>query len=347
MNNGESDHLRITAFVIILRSAAKSAARDLNFHTWIRGISLNKYLRAIGFTDLPKRSQMMNIIRDGVQRPVSRAYTTNDNDEDSLLAEFEIETGNQFGIAVSGQFNESDEFYPDYYYPYLDTGVISTAEELSVESRIDQYTYAGICDDVRVGVTLIFRLRNTIEYLKNTHKSFMPLDHATVSLTALSLEGTVMLPIYKTPDELRQKKDTEIKRRRLINAARSGDENAMKDLTISDMDLYSNLITHIQTEDLYTLVESYFMPYGAECDLYSVMGDITSVAQSRNTITGEEVDILSIDCNGLPFDVAINRKDLYGDPQPGRRFKGVIWLQGKINFPLGSAVPETEQHAEM
>lgn len=309
-------------------------------------MNLNKYLRAIGFTDLPKRKQIMDLIRNGVQEPVYRAYTTDDDDDDSLLAEFEIETGNGFGIAVCGQFNENDEFFPDYYYPYLDSDVVSTSEELSVESRVDNYTFAGVCDDMRVGVTLIFRLRNNVEYLKNTHTSFLPLDHTSASLTALSLEGTVMLPIYKTPDDLQQKKNTEIKRRRLMNAAKGGDEDAMKDLTVSDMDLYANLLAHIQYEDIYSLVESYFMPYGAECDLYSVMGDITAVEPRLNRITGEVVEVLSLDCNGLPVDVAINRKDLYGDPQPGRRFKGVIWLQGKIIFPLRSEYPELRRQKE-
>ena len=27
-----------------------------------------------------------------------------------------------------------------------------------------------------------------------------------------------------------------------------------------------------------------------------------------------------------------HRQDLYGEPQIGRRFKGTIWLQGKINM---------------
>ena len=37
--------------------------------------------------------------------------------------------------------------------------------------------------------------------------------------------------------------------------------------------------------------------------------------------------------NELTFDVGINKIDLLGEPQVGRRFKGNIWLQGYINFP--------------
>ena len=99
------------------------------------------------------------------------------------------------------------------------------------------------------------------------------------------------------------------------------------------MDTYANVLSHIQYEDVYTLVDSYFMPYGAECDLYSVMGEIRSCHTLVNRLTLEKVYVMTIDSNGLQFDVAILAKDLYGEPKPGRRFKGTIWLQGRINFP--------------
>lgn len=41
---------------------------------------------------------------------------------------------------------------------------------------------------------------------------------------------------------------------------------------------------------------------------------------------------MTINCNDLIFDVCINEEDLMGEPKVGRRFKGNIWLQGKIAF---------------
>ena len=79
------------------------------------------------------------------------------------MAQYEIPLGNRFGISVCGQFDEKDQFYPDYCYPYLDADQITSSEEVSVEARIDNDSYAGVCEDDRAGVTLIFRLRNAIE----------------------------------------------------------------------------------------------------------------------------------------------------------------------------------------
>ena len=53
----------------------------------------------------------------------------------------------------------------------------------------------------------------------------------------------------------------------------------------------------------------------------------------RNSFTDEECYIMTLCANDLLFDVCINKEDLYGEPAVGRRFKGVIWLQGYVNYP--------------
>ena len=52
----------------------------------------------------------------------------------------------------------------------------------------------------------------------------------------------------------------------------------------------------------------------------------------ENTMTDEKIYHLTIECNDIQFDVCINQKDLLGEPAKGRRFKGVVWLQGEVYF---------------
>ena len=49
-------------------------------------------------------------------------------------------------------------------------------------------------------------------------------------------------------------------------------------------------------------------------------------------VTGEKIYDLTLNCNDLVFDVCVNKADLVGEPLLGRRFKGSIWLTGKIDF---------------
>lgn len=97
--------------------------------------------------------------------------------------------------------------------------------------------------------------------------------------------------------------------------------------------MYTTISKKIQKEDVFSLVDTYCMPYGVECDQYSILGEITSCRTVKNRLTGEDIYQMTVYCNELSFDLCINTEDLYGEPEVGRRFKGIIWLQGFINFP--------------
>jgi len=151
-------------------------------------------------------------------------------------------------------------------------------------------------------------------------------------LSGLAESGTILFPIKKDKRQVMKEKRDTIERNKLIADARAGDETALETLTLKDIDIYSSISRRIMTEDVFTLVDTYIMPYGLECDLYSVMGEILDVNMKENDLSGEVVCILTLSCNDLVFEVCINKADLIGEPMKGRRFKGTIWLTGEVNF---------------
>ena len=293
---------------------------------------MHKYMRAIGFSQLGDRRKEQKLITDIIVNSTHRAYTS--NGEETILAEFCEDFAQDMGIAVCGEFDAEDKFTYDYFYPYLRGTGISSYEDVSVERHADKESYAGICDDIKVGVSLIFYLQNIIPYVKAQHMDMLPVRGTTLTLSGLSISGNIILPIDKDEGEKQRIQKASLRRNQLIAAARKGDEEAIESLTLEDMDLYTSISRKILTEDVFTLVDTYFMPYGVECDQYSILGEIMDISLRTNKITGEEIYVMRINCNDLEFDVCINRKDLYGEPQVGRRFKGVIWMQGYINYPL-------------
>ena len=74
------------------------------------------------------------------------------------------------------------------------------------------------------------------------------------------------------------------------------------------------------------------MPYGLECDRYSILGTIRNYVTVRNSITGEKLWEMEVECNDIVMGVCINQKDLVGEPAIGRRFKGNVWMQGFVHF---------------
>ena len=293
---------------------------------------MHKYMRAIGFSKLSDRREEQRLITDIIMNATYRSYTS--NGEDTILAEFCEDFAPGMGIAVCGEFDAEEKFSYDYFYPYLRGTGISSCEDVSVERHADKESYAGVCDDIKVGVSLIFYLQNIVPYVKAQSMDMLPVTGTTLTLSGLSISGNIILPIGKDESEKQRIQRASMSRNKLIAAARRGDEDAIESLTLEDMDIYSTISKKILTEDVFSLVDTYFMPYGVECDQYSVMGEILDISLRVNKITHEEIYVMHLCCNDLEFDVCINKKDLYGEPQIGRRFKGVIWMQGYINYPM-------------
>lgn len=298
---------------------------------------MHKYMRAVGFSEPMNAMDRLNLIDDIKNKASYRAEAAGLEGGVEVLSEYRMELAEGFGVSMVGAFGEENDFPAAQIEPFLMPGAVSTMEEVYVEERIDNRSFAGICDDMRVGTTLIFRLLNPVDYLRFTIFEDLPCPGTSVSLSALSIEGTVVLPLAKTPYEEQLLLWRADRRRRMMEAARDGDEQAMQTITMEDMDTYNDLLDQIQEHDILSLVDSFFMPTGAECDVYYILGEILDCRNVRNPYTLDKIHILTVCASGVEFTLGINDKDLYGQPAPGRRFKGVIWLQGIIHFPGLSA----------
>lgn len=289
---------------------------------------MHRYLQAIGFSDCTKKD-LQEILQDTIENYDEKTIVDENN---KVFAEISKEYGYDCGIKVCGEYDENDEFQMEYYFPYFNGRGISTREEVMVEQRAEKECFSGACDDVRIGVTLIFYLANAGRYLKELYKNNWNLIKPSLALSALSIEGKILLPTYKDVRQIEKDQKLAIKRSQLLNEVRKGNEDAMESLTMEDMDTYSMISRRITKEDVFSIVDTYFMPYGMECDHYHILGEIVEVVETKNSRSGEAMYQLTVSCNDLPFDICINKKDLYGEPAPGRRFKGVIWMMGNLNF---------------
>ena len=220
----------------------------------------------------------------------------------------------------------------EYYFPYFAGSGITSQEDVMVEQRSEKVCFSGACDDVRVGVTLIFYLANAGEYLTERTKGTLGEGFSNLTLSGLSTEGKILLPIQKNIAQRERDQQLTRKRTQMIYEARRGNEEAMENLTMDDMDTYAMISRRIANEDIFSIVDTYFMPYGMECDRYNVMGEILEWMETTNKLTGEKLYQMTINCNDLIFDICMNQEDLMGIPEVGRRFKGIIWLQGSLNF---------------
>ena len=288
---------------------------------------MHKYLRAIGFSSLTDKNKLKEILTDAVMTSSDRGFTKLDENTKAAIMSKNISPS--LGISVCGEFDEEGRFIYDYYFPYLRSYVRSIQEEISVERHSAQISFAGVCEEINFGVILIFYLQNFAGYFDA--KESGRLSKSYVSLTGLSTNGMILFPLAKNPVDRKSEKLYAQKRKNLMQDARKGVESAIESLTMQDMGLYNTICKKIQESDVYSLVDSTFIPCGVESDHYAILGEITHLSQETNMYTNEKIYILTINCNDIIMEVAINENDLQGEPAVGRRFKGDIWLQGSVH----------------
>ena len=285
---------------------------------------MHKFLRAIGFSDITKKDLDI-LIEEIKERPELMKVTT--DSEGNEFGEFSREFAPNMGIIVRGSYLEDDSFEVEYYTPYFLGSQVTTQEPIDIEKHSEKESYAGVCDDPRIGVTLIFYLQNVADYLseRKAHSSDV---NGGALLAGLSVDGKILLPEVKKAVKAGRPNQTD--RSQLISEARDGDEDAIESLTLEDMDTYSMLSKRVMNEDILTIVSSCFMPYGIESDQYSVLAEIVDLLEIENSLTSDIIYCMKLKCNDMVFDVCINKKDLMGEPEIGRRFRGNIWMQGTV-----------------
>lgn len=292
-----------------------------------QGGKMHSYLKSIGFGKISKESEIDEILQDVYQ---NYEYRTAVKKEEGAFVEMYRKFAPDMGICLCGMIDETG-FHRQYYFPYYESSGVTTVEEINLEQRSGGDSCAGICDDGRVGFSLIFYLQNPSIYHKTQGMTSFGRNRTETTFTGLASEGSILLPVRKN-EKFEAKKHIEMMRRTsLVSAAKNGDQDAMESLTIEDMDLYSMVSRRIEKEDVFSIVNTYFMPGGMECDQYQILGNILYYTKVKNQYTGEQVYQMNIECNDMIFNVCINASDLLGDPDEGRRFKGTIWLQGKVN----------------
>ena len=290
---------------------------------------MHSYLRSIGFRNIG-RSEMKAIFRDAIKHP-DHIDTALDS-EGYEFTEIRKEIVPGMGLCFRGSEDDNGSFSMDYYFPYKEPDLLSTLTPVEVVKESDREGYLGICEEVRLGVDLIFYIQDVMDILESEQRKSKVVNFGGVALCGLASSGKILLPVMMTEMETQRAKKYNEKRWELISQAREGDQGAFEELTLDDMDIYNNITRRIESEDVMTIVKNYFMPSGIESDKYSVLGDIVEYRKIINHFTMEAVYMILLGCNDILFEVCINERDLLGEPMPGRRFKGDLWLQGKVKI---------------
>lgn len=289
---------------------------------------MHKYLRSVGFTNFIHYKDILTLRENIFENPDKIDVSDVMN---SSYVTMEKDFAQHIGAAIFGEYDFKDLFHYEYIYPYYNGDLISCSAHCSFSRKTDHNAFMAICDDPILPIPLIFSLQNTGEYLEIAGDHTILDQPLAIHFTGFSVKGTILLPVTEPADKQAVQKQ-KAQRKSWKNEAMKGDQKALESLAIDDLNQYNKAARRFLTEDLYSIVSTSFMPTGLECDVYAVIGKILDFDLHVNGMTLQKVYHFLIEANEVQFDLLINEKDLTGEPAVGRRFKGEIWLQGRIDF---------------
>ena len=192
------------------------------------GDIMHKYMRTIGFSQYTSRQDLDKLLKKLV-KDASKSDILKESDGE-MFCELRAQTAPGMGVAIAGRLSQRGIFKQEYYFPYVESSQVTSTADCSIQRHTERETFAGLLDEYRVGISLIFYMENSMEYrlrLKNSQ----PVLPKSASLSALSIHGKILLPVQKTPQQTEDRKKAASKRSRLIEAAKRGDEEAIETLT--------------------------------------------------------------------------------------------------------------------
>jgi len=291
---------------------------------------MHDFLASVGLKTLHNKTQLKTLTDWVIDKPDRLNIVS--NGEEGNLAVAEREVAPNAGVAVVGEIDEKGELMPEYYFPYLNSAHISSEAHLSYEKLSSREGFSGMCEDFRLGMALIFFVKNVTDVMKADQVHAFDFPFKKVALSLLASEGTVILPLYQNEKVLKQAQEDRERRRRIMEDIHIHDDpgGSLEEVARRDMQQYDLLMRRLEATDIFTVVDSFFMPYGMESDRYYLLGRILSCQLLVNQFSGEEFYRMLIEVNDMTLSLAIHKDDLLGVPEPGCRIRCRGWLIGSF-----------------
>jgi|GEM_PF-6240110 hypothetical protein len=293
---------------------------------------MRNYLSAIGFKGVwsAPESKLWSLLSSTSKNPTrDRQFPLLDTGEIRRIAyrSFDGNTG-----LVQGGYLTHDRFRRVFYFPYVIGSTLTKCEKCEIYPRHDGFSVLGVWDYPAFGCTAIFQMANIWDCMSRLPLSGRTLKPNGVRFSGLAASGMILIPMEKSED------DRKFQKKYLETMKKDEEAWARGDFAASNRVLRQNEISgrasmHMMgRDDVYSIVDTFFLPEGFESDTYQILGDITAARQVQNDISGEKVWILDVSVCATTITVAVNVSDLRGEPAIHRRFRGNIWLQGAIEL---------------
>ena len=72
--------------------------------------------------------------------------------------------------------------------------------------KIEKDQYVGLCEDSKIGISLIFTLQNGVEYMREKQAGLAKDVQTSVTFSGLAQGGMILLPVNKNEQKILNEK---------------------------------------------------------------------------------------------------------------------------------------------
>ncbi len=282
---------------------------------------MNPYFRAVGFSS----NNLKPFMQDVAHTP-DASFCLGRGTQDIQVECFKA-YGDGFGLLARGTMDQEENIHMTFCQPYCTSGFDLPCAYVEVEALGEDHLV--VTQDMESGNEFVFLLQNTLDYCdkaKKLHKVNQ------VNVSGLSLNGTVLLPVYRDAYSEEMRREENDFYREMMSRARTGDVNAQELLDIQESETAEMMYLRLKEEDFLSVVEGFFVPLDDDETSYTLLGDILETHKCENRLTKEVIHRLVLDVTGTRLTLFINARDITGVPQTGMRFMGRCKLYGQLVF---------------
>ena len=131
--------------------------------------TMHRYFRTIGFSEYHNEEEVRHLLDVVQQQNEPRAMIISRSNGDRLW-EIRAELGPGLGVILSGYVNHLGQLVRERYMPFFEEMELTSDVYCSIQRHVDNNVFSGLLDDIRVGISLIFRLTNAGEYMQRRQR---------------------------------------------------------------------------------------------------------------------------------------------------------------------------------
>ncbi len=291
------------------------------------------YLRAVGYKPVNNKPDF-NPYEDIVEFAIGHADRIRKIllDDGRIFGEIYSSVTKETGILVFGEYDNQDRFIFIGFVPFVKNEIPSIRNFVSVRYDEEDNIYIGTSMDLHYGGMVQYQFSSLLSFYDKRLVENLRY-HATVFLSALSIEGKIILGLHNENSGISYiGHNSMLEREELLFRVAKNEEEAFQLINKEKADSIEIFKKRLKKDDLYSIIESSMVLCEEQKITYLILGTIINWRKFHSEITGEQIFKFLVACNNIIMSVCINENDLIGVPAIGRRFKGTVCMQGRVDF---------------